>query len=141
MPKDLPICLGQRMMNIIPNDSRVTRFVFDFLTSDCLARYIDSVSHGSTVSHLRVEQVYDIPIAVPPFDEQEAIDSKVSVLKKHFKKLINEAESAIKVLAERRSALISAAVTGKIDVRGWQAEEQAEPEDMPMAAEPRATYQ
>ena len=33
---------------------------------------------------------------------------------------MKEGESAIKLLQERRSALISAAVTGKIDVRGWQ---------------------
>ncbi|MDT0592049.1 restriction endonuclease subunit S [Halomonas sp. PAR8] len=119
VPENMPLCLGQRMMNIIPSDSRITFFVFDFLTSDCLSRYINSVSHGSTVSHLRVEQVYDIPLVVPPLSEQEAIDLKVSALKQQFTKLIDEAESAVKMLSERRSALISAAVTGKIDVRDW----------------------
>ena len=34
--------------------------------------------------------------------------------------LKNEADVLINILQERRSALISAAVTGKIDVRGWQ---------------------
>ena len=33
----------------------------------------------------------------------------------------NEAEQAIQLMQERRAALISAAVTGKIDVRGWVA--------------------
>ena len=33
--------------------------------------------------------------------------------------LIGKAERAIELLQERRTALISAAVTGKIDVRGW----------------------
>jgi type I restriction enzyme S subunit len=40
------------------------------------------------------------------------------------------AEDQVYYLQERRSALISAAVTGKIDVRGWQ----TEPEATPMAA-------
>ncbi|CEG55403.1 hypothetical protein PXNS11_700007 [Stutzerimonas xanthomarina] len=34
--------------------------------------------------------------------------------------LVKEAERVVAFLQERRSALISAAVTGKIDVRGWQ---------------------
>jgi len=37
-----------------------------------------------------------------------------------FDTLLSEAENGIALLNERRSALISAAVTGKIDVRGWQ---------------------
>jgi len=38
-----------------------------------------------------------------------------------FKTLIDNADSAISLMRERRTALISAAVTGKIDVRDWQA--------------------
>jgi len=37
-----------------------------------------------------------------------------------FDSLLSVAETTIALLQERRSALISAAVTGKIDVRGWQ---------------------
>lgn len=120
VPEGLPLCLGQRMMNVIPNEPRHTAFLFDFLTSDCLVRYIESVSHGSTVSHLRVEQVYEIPLAIPPLNEQGLIDKKVSILKTKFSSLITEADKNITLLNERRSALISAAVTGKIDVRDWQ---------------------
>jgi type I restriction enzyme S subunit len=42
-----------------------------------------------------------------------------------FDKLINEARNAIALLQERRSALISAAVTGQIDVRGLAPKEAA----------------
>jgi hypothetical protein len=38
-----------------------------------------------------------------------------------FDKLIENASSIIDLMKERRTALISAAVTGKIDVRNWQA--------------------
>ena len=120
VPEAVPLCLGQRMMNIIPHDVGCTAFLFDFLTSDCLARYIESVAHGSTVSHLRVEQIYDIPVAIPALDEQMQIDELVSDLKRKYSDLISEANQAVLLLQERRSALISAAVTGKIDVRGWR---------------------
>jgi len=48
--------------------------------------------------------------------------------------------SLIALLIERRSALISAAVTGKIDVRNWQSESDPA-ENLPMAAEERAAYE
>ena len=60
-------------------------------------------------------------IALPPHDEQiaivQTIEKKLSVLDG----LVQHGESAIELLQERRTALISAAVTGKIDVRDWQA--------------------
>ena len=47
--------MGQRMMNFIANTKSYSDYLFDYLISDCLERYINSVSHGSTVTHLRVE--------------------------------------------------------------------------------------
>src|SRR5690606_23034842 len=44
VPDAVPLCLGQRMMNVIPHDVGCTAFLFDFLTSDCLSRYIESVA-------------------------------------------------------------------------------------------------
>ncbi|NYT66890.1 restriction endonuclease subunit S [Alcaligenaceae bacterium] len=120
VPQDIPLCMGQRMMNIIPNDLCLTPFIFDFLTSDCLTKYIESEASGSTVVHLRVEQVYNIPLVVPPQSERDMIDKLVRELKCSYELLINQSEVSAALLYERRSALISAAVSGKIDVRGWQ---------------------
>jgi len=39
---------------------------------------------------------------------------------RRFDNLVDQAFQGVELLQERRSALISAAVTGKIDVRGWQ---------------------
>ena len=57
-------------------------------------------------------------IAVPPLDEQSAIVKYLHHNIIAFDTLISEAEKSITLLQERRTALISAAVTGKIDVRG-----------------------
>lgn len=121
VPEDVKFCLGQRMMNFICHDSEYTEFLFDFLISDCLEKYIESVSHGSTVSHLRVEQVENIPVVVPPAHEAKQIHAVLAELKSRFSELTKKAEEAILLMQERRTALISAAVTGKIDVRAWQA--------------------
>ena len=120
VPENTKLCMGQRMMNFISLDSEYTSFLFDYLTSDCLGRYISSEASGSTVSHLRVEQVYNIPVVVPPINEQAEIDILVGNIKKSFSALIDKSFSTILLLQERRTALISAAVTGKIDLRGWQ---------------------
>lgn len=120
VPKNTKLCMGQRMMNFIAFHYEYTSFLFDYLTSDCLGRYISSEASGSTVSHLRVEQVYNIPVVVPPMNEQAEIDILVGNIKKSFSALIDKSLSTILLLQERRTALISAAVTGKIDLRGWK---------------------
>lgn len=58
-------------------------------------------------------------IPVPPLDAQHAVAKLVF----HEKALREHIQNPIALLRERRTALISAAVTGKIDVRGWKAHE------------------
>lgn len=64
------------------------------------------------------EFVRNFAIAFPPTEEQAAIVTFLDRETAKFDALTAEAEKAIGLLKERRSALISAAVTGKIDVRG-----------------------
>ena len=62
---------------------------------------------------------------VPSQQEQKAIAEYLTSFTKQFNTLISEANNAIELLKERRSALISAAVTGQIDVRNYQPKEVA----------------
>ena len=66
---------------------------------------------------LRNETLKTIPIVVPPPHEQIDILRRLDESSSTTVRLIAEAERAIDLLQERRTALISAAVTGKIDVR------------------------
>lgn len=59
-------------------------------------------------------------LAIPPEHEQGAIAELINEKTGRIDELIAEGDLAVELLQERRSALISAAVTGKIDVRGWQ---------------------
>ena len=56
-------------------------------------------------------------LAVPPLSEQVVIATHLDAATAKFDTLMTQAQSAITLLQERRSALISAAVTGQIDVR------------------------
>jgi len=56
-------------------------------------------------------------------EEQQQISKRILEYELKADRLIRESERAIDLLQERRTALISAAVTGKIDVRGVATEE------------------
>ena len=62
----------------------------------------------------------EFPIAYPELAEQKKIVVAVQNEKNKFNLLISNVQNSIKLMQERRTALISAAVTGKIDVRNWQ---------------------
>jgi type I restriction enzyme S subunit len=57
-------------------------------------------------------------VALPPVDEQQAICADIQEQTAHMSTLEADATRAITLLRERRAALITAAVTGQIDVRG-----------------------
>jgi type I restriction enzyme S subunit len=74
---------------------------------------------------LSMEFVGNLKTAVPPLHEQIAINKRVTHTTGRFDELISQSKEAITLLQERRSALISAAVTGQIDVRGLAPKEAA----------------
>jgi type I restriction enzyme S subunit len=64
------------------------------------------------------ESLKDVMLAVPPVEEQSSIAAFLDIETAKIDALVGEAQQAIGLLKERRSALISAAVTGKINVAG-----------------------
>jgi type I restriction enzyme S subunit len=75
-------------------------------------------SNGTTMDGLNMATLGRVPIPTPPINEQAQILKYLKEQAQEFDPLVSEAQSAIALLQERRTALISAAVTGQIDVRG-----------------------
>ncbi|WP_139169755.1 restriction endonuclease subunit S domain-containing protein [Chitinasiproducens palmae] len=69
--------------------------------------------------------ISSLRVPVPPLGEQNKILEYIEAEAERLDALTGEAERAIELLTERRGALISGAVTGKIDVRRVAAEELA----------------
>lgn len=67
----------------------------------------------------RFEAFKDVQLPVPPIEEQQEIMSLIESMDSETKALTAEAQRAIDLLQERRAALISATVTGQIDVRSF----------------------
>lgn len=75
---------------------------------------------GSAQPKFTADALMNLRIAVPPdLSERQQIEHYVVNGTKSLSSLIATSEQALTLLQERRTALISAAVTGKIDVRGW----------------------
>ena len=65
-----------------------------------------------------MSDIGQIPLLLPPKQEQQEIVDYLQATTERFDDLLTQARTAITLLQERRTALISAAVTGQIDVRG-----------------------
>lgn len=89
---------------------------------------------GSGQPNLNTDIVKSIDVPIPPNNEVAEIVAAVKKLRAQFNFLSKEAVEGIRLLQERRSALISAAVTGKIDVRGWQPATRAQPSELELEA-------
>ena len=95
------------------------RFLMYFLLSDYGRRQVQGDARGSSQSMVKISQglINAWMIPTPPLADQEAIadflENELSILDR----IISEAESCIALLQEHRTALISAVVTGKVDVR------------------------
>jgi type I restriction enzyme S subunit len=71
----------------------------------------------ATIPHLTGEQLRRYRFPLPPVEEQRQIVAFLDAETAKLESLTTEAQRAIDLLQERRTALISAAVTGQIDVR------------------------
>ena len=67
-----------------------------------------------------VELLNRLSLGVPPIEEQESILAELKKRLEVIDSTSKRAEEFVVLSNERRTALISAAVTGKIDVRNWQ---------------------
>ncbi|GAB6048714.1 restriction endonuclease subunit S [Methyloparacoccus murrellii] len=87
--------------------------------------YLDAITFGATLKTIGMADVKKLVTPVPPIMEQRSIAAFIDTETAKLDDLTTEARHTIDLLKERRSALISAAVTGKIDVRGYHGHSQA----------------
>ncbi|HIH9432761.1 restriction endonuclease subunit S [Klebsiella variicola] len=98
-----------------------SRWLAYFVLSDTAKEQLQGAGYGGTKVQLSLEDIRDLFIAYPPKSEQIKIASYLDERLSDLDGLDHRAHNLIELLRERRTALISAAVTGKIDVRDWVA--------------------
>jgi len=106
--------LNTTLYSIDLRDNNV--FFLVFLLSN-IVQLMHMYSVKSAVPGIDRNDIHRIMIALPPKEQQQAIVEYLDTETAKIDTLITEANKAIALLKERRVAIISAAVTGKIDVR------------------------
>lgn len=117
----VPVTMNQDMKALLFNNKMLTEYAAYFIIGNIPQLLLEWSKEGATVESIEHEYLANSYFPVPPKEEQEKIICTIKSQLELFDNLETQAQQAIKLMQERRTALISAAVTGKIDVRDWVA--------------------
>ena len=111
-----PVTINQDMKALLCRDVLDPLFLRDFLraSKNYLVSMIDSAAHGTKKLEARVLENLQVPL--PPLGEQRKISDRIASDIKNLDLIRASTVRAMELLKERRSVLISAAVTGRVDV-------------------------
>lgn len=118
---DVEMLVSYSCVTLKTNQSKmIGTYLFQYMKSDAFRQGVEHRINTNTQGNVGINDLQGMKVAVPPSDEQAAIAAFIASENLKMDALNTKAESASALLKERRTALISAAVTGKIDVRDWQ---------------------
>jgi type I restriction enzyme S subunit len=112
---NVDVIINQQLQAFIPTDRIDAKFMRHCVL--IAEGYFEQIGTAATIAYVNQLGFANMPMALPPKVEQHQIVQFLVVESAKFDTLTTEAQRAIALLQERRSALISAAVTGQIDVR------------------------
>jgi len=116
IPEGEKITLGQRMMLIRPDESTLyNRYLLLWFYSKMAKYQYEVNSHGSTVEHLRVKDVPNLLLPVPPLSVQKRIADDLWMSRDQTSLLIETLNKAITIAKEKKQTLITNAITGQLN--------------------------
>lgn len=118
VPKNAPESVVNQhvcIIRLLGNQMR-PKFLSWYLNSVSGQEQIKFVQNGASREALTFEQLGNFLIPCPSFQEQDEIIAQFQVLNKHLNVLSENIQKVLTLLAEYRSSLISAAVTGKLAI-------------------------
>ena len=110
-----PLVTNQTFIGIVPGNRVRSDYLYYYFNT--IAKHLDAMSTGAIQTYLSRNDFQQIRFPGPSVAEQRSIAEFLDRETAKIDGLVSEAKNAIELLRERRSALISAAVTGQIDVR------------------------
>jgi type I restriction enzyme, S subunit len=110
---DVDVIINQQLQAFIPNSHIIPEYLRELvkISSD----YFQMIATAATVIYVNQAGFANMPITLPPLDEQEAIARFLDHKTKQIDDLIAKKETLIEKLDEKRTALISHAVTKGLD--------------------------
>ncbi len=131
---DVPVTLNQDMKALQFNKRLSSQYAMNVIAGNQKSLLLEWGKQGATVESIEHEYLANTVFPIPSSEEQQKIstflDHETAKIDTLIQKLVGnsllgqskDGKSMVALLQERRTALISAAVTGKIDVRNWTAE-------------------
>ncbi|MDN3614895.1 restriction endonuclease subunit S [Vibrio gallaecicus] len=116
----IPVTLNQDMKALRFNERMTAIYAANYIVGNVDKLLLEWSKEGATVESIEHEYLTNSLFPVPPVEEQQQIVDVLKVQMDRYDQLEQRSVKGIELLSERRTALISAAVTGKIDVRNWQ---------------------
>lgn len=105
------------ILTLSPQEKLEAKFLFYVMLSEGFIKIVDSMTYGTKMPRANSEQVGSMIIPIPPPSEQRTIADFLDRETVRIDLMKERIVSMITKLKEYRTALISSAVTGKIDVR------------------------
>jgi len=122
VPKEIQnFAMGQDVCLIRLEKDLLPEYILHVLKSSVIFKQLDLAMVGSTFKRINVDDIRNFSLVLPPVAEQAEIAKEITRILGKYNALGSKALAAIELMQERRKALISAAVTGKIDIRSWVA--------------------
>lgn len=111
----IPATINQNLAAICPDKKVLGEYVLYVLHA--VYEWLREAGRGGNQAAMNCEMLSALRIPMPPIEEQKEIVAFIEIEVGKLDSLRFAGEHAIDLLRERRSALIAAAVTGKVDVR------------------------
>lgn len=117
----IPTFAGYHTIIARLNDNSHFRFIAYFMDSSSYRSQIQNLVKGVKVYSITNKILKDTILFFPPKEEQKMIAEYIDIKVKKIFMSTEKLEKSIQKLKEYRQSLISEAVTGKVDVRDWEA--------------------
>lgn len=124
--RDLPnkATVNSSIAVLRPRESIDSVYFYYYLTSTYIQDTINQIKDGMGVPHLFQADIKKFPIILPPLDEQKEISQYLDEETELLESTVTMVKKQIQKLKEYRQSLIYEAVTGKIDVRDFEVEQE-----------------
>lgn len=127
------MAVSQHLIAWLPNKEKLSP-EFLLLIFYAMEKEFNRYTFGSTIKTIGMDDVRSLMASFPPLAEQLEIVSRSFSQFELIDTSIEKSNCLLNILKERRTALISAAVTGKIDVRDWRNPNKNKEADMELSA-------
>ena len=119
VPAGLALAPGQRVVLVQTDPDRMLpELVLHSIYSARAGRFFDLLGRETTVAHLNMADIGALPVVLPPFDAQVQVAAKIGAELDSLDHASATMSRQIELLLERRQALITAAVTGQLEIPG-----------------------